>query len=178
VTWALYIAGALVGLFALLLLWGIFHLRQSRRQAEAEARRIELADLEPLARECVEVFQRKLGVRLDLDDCDDAARKLDDAFRDRARLKDAFARDDFYWYFVKPVGACLGELLRRHARHTWRKNPDEAPFLEVAVAGGQSEAYPFEKVIKQSQVGQPGDLVAYVAFARALEQGAWPGAGE
>jgi hypothetical protein len=170
--WALYVVVGLVGLFALLLLWGFLHLRRSRRQAEAEVRRVELADLEPLARECVEVFQRGLGVRLDLDDCEDATRKLDDAFRDRSRLKDAFARDDFYWYFVKPVGACLGDLLRRHARHAWRKLPGEAPFLEVAVNGGTSEAFPFEKVIKQSQTGQPGDLVAYVALARALEAGA------
>jgi len=170
--WALSIAGALVGLFALLLLWGLLHLRQSRNQALGEVKGVELADLEPLARECVEVFQHRLGVRLDLADCDAAVQKLDDVFRDRSRLKDAFARDGFYWYFVKPVGACLGELLRRHARHEWRKDPGEAPFLEVAVADGKSEAYPFEKVIKQSQVGQPGDLVAYVAFARALEAGA------
>jgi hypothetical protein len=173
--WALYIAGGLVGLFALLLLWGLLRLRHGRNQALAEVKRIELADLEPLARECVQVFQSKLGVRLDLGDCEDAAQKLDDAFGDRTRLKDAFAREGFYWYFVKPVGACLGELLRRHARHEWRKNPDEAPFLEVAVNGGHSEAYPFEKVIKQSVVGGPGDLVAYVAFARALELGAGPG---
>jgi hypothetical protein len=172
VTWVLYVGGGLVALFALLLLWGFLHLRGSRNQALAEVRKIELADLEALARECVEVFQRKLGVRLDLGDCEDAARKLDDAFRDRSKLKDVFARDDFYWYFVKPVGACLGELLRRHARHAWRKNPGEAPHLEVVVEGGESEAYPFEKVIKQSQIGAPGDLVAYVAFARALDRGA------
>jgi hypothetical protein len=176
--WVLSIAGGLVGLFALFLLWGLLHLRRSQRQALEEVKRVELADLEPLARECVEVFQRKLDVRLDLGDCEDAAQKLDDALRNYDRLKEAFARDDFYWYFVKPVGACLGELLRRHARHAWRKNPGEAPFLEVAVNGGTSEAYPFEKVIKQSRVGDPGDLVAYVAFARALEQGAGPGAGE
>jgi len=168
--WVLAIVGGLVGLFALLLLWGFLHLRQSRRKAEAEVERIELADIEPLARECVDVFRKKLGVKLDLDDADDAARKLDDAFLDRARLKRAFAKDNFYWYFVKPVGAALGELLRRHARHQWRKDAGKTPHMEVALPDGHSEVYPFDKVIKQSTVGDPGDLVAYVEFARTLDQ--------
>ena len=167
--WVLSIGGGLIALFGLLVLWGILHLRQSRHKALAEVRRIELADLEPLARECVEVFQHKLGVRLDLHDCEDTAQKLDDAFRDRYKLKAAFERDDFYWYFVKPVGACLGELLRRHAKHQWRKLAGEAPFMEVELKDGQSEVFPFEKVIKQAQVGEPGDLVAFVAFARMLD---------
>jgi hypothetical protein len=167
--WVLSICGGLVALVGLFLLWGLLHLRQSQRQALTEVRRIELADLDTLAQECVEVFRRKLGVRLELDDCEDAAQKLDDAFRDRSRLKEAFARDDFYWYFVNPIGACLGELLRRHARHAWHKQAGEAPFMEVVLKDGHSEAYPFEKVIKHSTSGSPGDLVAYVAFARTIE---------
>jgi hypothetical protein len=168
--WVLSIGGGLVFLFVLFLLWGFLHIRQSKRQALDEVRRIEVADIGPLAQECTEVFQRKLGVRLDLNDSEDTAQKLDDAFRDPYKLKGAFAHDDFYWYFVKPVGACLGELLRRHARHEWRKQPGEAPFMEVVLKDGCSDVFPFEKVIKQVQVGDPGDLVAYVAFARTLEQ--------
>jgi hypothetical protein len=167
--WVLSIGGGLVALFGLFLLWGLLHLRRSRHKALAEIRRIELADLGPLARECVQVFQRKLGVRLDLSDCQDAAQKLDDAFRDRYKLKAAFERDGFYRYFVKPVGACLGELLRRHAKHEWRKRVGEAPYMEVVLKDGHSEVFPFEKVIEQVQAGDPGDLVAYVAFARTLD---------
>jgi hypothetical protein len=170
--WLLSIGGALVALFALFglfLLWGILHLRQSKHQAATEIRWIELADLAPLANECIEVFHRKLGVRLDLNDCDDTAQKLDDAFRDRYRLKEAFARDDFYWYFVKPVGACLGELLRRHAKHEWRKQAGDPPSMRVVLKDGHSEVFPFEKVIKHAQVGDPGDLVAYLEFARTLD---------
>jgi hypothetical protein len=168
--WALYIVGGLVALFALLLVWGFLHLRASRRQAEAEIEKIELAEIEPLARECVEVFRKKLGVQLDLDDCDDAAQKLDTAFQDRAKLKDTFAKDGFYWYFVKPVGAALGELLRRHARHEWQKLPGRPPHLEVTLPDGQSEVYPFDKVMQQAITGDAGDIVAYVEFARTLER--------
>ena len=94
-----------------------------------------------------------------------------DAFRDPHKLKRAFARDDFYWYFVKPVGACLGELLRRHAHHQRQKRAGQAPFMEVALRDGQSEVHPFEKVLKQVQGGEAGELMAYVTFGRALARG-------
>jgi len=171
--WLWWIGGGLAVLFVLIVLfvsWGIFHGRQSRQQALDEVRRIELVDIGPLADECVAVFQQKLGVQLDLNDCEDTAKKLENALQDSSKLKDAFARDDFYWYFVKPVGACLGELLRRHARHEWRKQPGEVPFMEGALKGGHSEVYPFDKVIMQMQMGEPGDLVAYVAAGRTLDQ--------
>jgi hypothetical protein len=167
--WVLYIGGGLLALFGLILLWGFLHLRKSKRKAQGEIRRIELADIEPLTRECVDVFHRKLGVRLDLNDCEGTAQKLDDAFRDVYQLKAAFERDDFYWYFVKPVGACLGELLRRHARHEWRRKPGDSAFMEVVLKDGRSEVFPFQKVIKHAQGGDRGDLIAYVAFARTLD---------
>jgi hypothetical protein len=168
--WVLSIVGGLVLLFAVLMLWGVLHLRQSRRRALDAVRQIELGEVESLARECVGVFERKLGIRLSLDDCEDAAQKLDDAFLDRYKLKGAFERQDFYWYFAKPVGACLGELLRRHANHQWRKRPGEAPFMEVKLKDGDSQVFPFEKVIKQIESGEPGDLVAYVTFARTVDR--------
>jgi hypothetical protein len=40
------------------------------------------------------------------------------------------------------------------------------------LADGESEAYPFEKAVKQAQVGDAGDVIAYVTFARALANGA------
>jgi hypothetical protein len=165
--WALSICGGLVILGVLFLVWGFLHLRHSQRQARDEIRRIDLADIEPLTDECVAVFRNKLGVELDLDNCGDATAKLDAALRDHERLKRAFARDDFYWYFVKPVGACLGELLRRHARHKWRKQPDEAPHMEMAWDDNLSEAFPFDKVLRHTD---PGDLIAYVAFAQTVDR--------
>jgi hypothetical protein len=168
--WVLYIGGGLLGLFAVIMVWGSLHYRQSKRKALGEIQGIELGDIETLATECVDVFDRKLGVRLNLDNCETAAQQLDEAFGDRYKLKEAFAREDFYWYFVKPVGACLGELLRRHAKHEWRKKAGEAPSMEVKLKDGHSEVFPFEKVIKHVQWGEPGDLMAYIVFAGVLEQ--------
>jgi hypothetical protein len=170
--WLLYIGGGLAALFALLLLVGVLHLMKSRRQAVAEIQRIELADIEPLAKECVDVFKKKLGIVLNPDDCEASAEKLDAALHDRAKIKDAFAKDGFYWYFVKPTGAYLGELLRRHAKHEWRKVQGQPPTMEVQLKGGSSEVSPFEKVIKQTSTGAPGDLIAYVELARHIEAAA------
>jgi hypothetical protein len=177
--WVLLIGGGLLTLFlallfAVLLIWGFWHLGQSRRKALAEIRGIEIADIDSLACECVDVFDRKLGVRLNVEDCANAAKELDDAFRDPFKLKEAFARDDFYWYFAKPVGALLGELLRRHAKHAWHKKDGEAPAMEVKWKDGHSEVHPFEKVIKHVQGGEPGDLIAYVEFARTIERAMEP----
>jgi hypothetical protein len=168
--WVLYIGGGLVALFLLLLAWGVLRVLAGRRQARAESASIELPEIEPLARECVEVFRKKLGLLLDLENCEAAAEKLDAALADRPKIKDAFEKDGFYWYFVKPVGAALGELLRRHARHEWRKNPGEPPHMEVTIPAGTSETYPFEKIIKQATTGEPGDIIAYVALGRELDQ--------
>jgi hypothetical protein len=159
--------GCTVGLlFALFLVWGVLHLRQSERRARAEIRTIELAEIEPLARECVQVFRDKLGITLDLTDWAGAARKLDAAYENKDRLQGAFARDDFYWYFVKPVGACLGELLCRHGKYQWVKEPGMDPKVDWANAG---EAYPFDKAIKQAVMGDPGDLAAYVEVALRID---------
>lgn len=168
--WILSIVGGFIFLFVLFLLWGALHLRHSERRAVDAIRGIELDEIESLTRECIDRFEQKLGMRLDLADCEDAAQKLDNAFRDPYKLKQAFARPDLYWHFVKPVGACLGELLRRHCKHEWRKRPGEPPFMEVKLADGESECYPFDKMIKQVRFREPGDLVAYVVAARTIDE--------
>jgi len=152
------------------LIWGVLHLRGSQNQAESEITKVELADIERLTKECVEVFRDKLGVQLDLHDCDTAAEQLDEALADRAKIKDTFARDDFYWYFAKPVGAALGELLRIHGNHQWVKEPDQAPSMIVKLKDGTSTVYPFEKVLKQVSTGDPGDIVAYVTLAVRMQK--------
>jgi hypothetical protein len=170
--WALSIAAAFLLLFAVAMVWGGIHLRHSRKKAQQEIARIDLADIEPLTKECVKVFQQRLGVRLNLNDCEDTAQKLDDAFRDMYKLKGAFARERFYWYFVKPVGACLGDLLRLHARHEWFKEPGQPPGMRLRLLNGESTVSPFEKVMKHSMGGEPGDLLAYVTFAREMDRAA------
>jgi hypothetical protein len=176
--WALYIGAGLVGLFILFLVWDYRRLLTSRRQARAEITRVELGHIDALTAECVDIFKQKLGLVLDLSDVDDAAEKLDAAFLDRTKLKNAFAKEGFYWYFVKPVGAALGEVLCRHAKYEWRKVPGQAPHLEIAIHDGTSEAHPFDKVIKQAVNAEAGDLAAYIEFARTVDQVMNEGEGE
>jgi hypothetical protein len=168
--WALYVGGAIFVLIVLFVLWGFLHLRHSMRKAVSELQKVELVDIEPLASECIKTFKEKLGITLDFHDCDDAASKLDGAFQDNYKLKQAFARQDFYWYVVKPVGAFLGELLRRYADHQWRKEPGETPSMVCIFNEGESQLFPFDKVIKQLTTGGQGDIMAYVMSARTIKQ--------
>src|SRR5262245_43876369 len=169
-TWLLYVVGFILVVFVLFLVWGFLHLQQSRNRAAAEINRIELSEIPALVQECIDTFEKKLGARLNLANCDESARQLDEAFRDKEKLKTTFARDEFYWYFVKPVGACLGELLSRHAAHEWVKEPGAAPRMVVRFGGGDSTASPFEKILAHATGGDNGDLVAYVEFARGLNK--------
>jgi len=168
--WLYSLGGGCLALLAAITVWGFLHLRQSRRKALEETQAIELADIDKLTAECVKVFARKLSVQLNLEDCDDCSQKLDDAFRDPYKLKGAFARDDFYWYFVKSVGACLGELLRRHAHHQRQKRAGQAPIHGGGPARRPIGSPSFEKAL-QVQGGEAGELMAYVTFGRALARG-------
>src|SRR5689334_5585732 len=103
--WLLYLCGGLLGLFLLVMVWGYLHLRHSQRRAREEIAKVELADIERLAAECVSVFQQKLSIHLEPADWEATARGLDHAYGHEPALKRAFAREDFYWYFVLPVGA-------------------------------------------------------------------------
>jgi hypothetical protein len=172
----LYIGIGLVLFFVILLVWGMVRIRRSTRQALREVERVRVADIGPLAKECTDVLAAKLGVQIDTADCDDAARKLDQVFRDKFRLKGAFAKEDFYWYLVKPVGALLGELLRLHADHEWVKEEGKAPFMRWRVKDGESTVWPFEKVIKHITVGDPGNLEAYVVGGRTIAKSGGKGA--
>jgi hypothetical protein len=164
--WLLYGLAAIFVLFVAAVFWGIVRIRQSVSQASAAIASIELGEIDRLAQECVDVFDRKLGVRLDVDDWQQSAAALDDAFRRKDKLVEAFERPDLRWYFVKPVGAFLGELLRRHADHRWQAEENGAPSMIRMIGEGSLQSFPFEKVIKQATLGEQGDLLAYVVMAR------------
>lgn len=199
--WLLYLGGCSclfvfggVALFAILLLWGFLHRRGSQRTATTKIQEIELAEIPSLAAECVAVFDKELGIKLDLQDLENAAQSLDAALQDVDKLKGPFAKEDFYWHFVKPVGAFIGELMRIHAKHVWIKKPGRAPYMECSVSKprfadddflvvdenlrplevGTSEVHPFEKVLSiASDFGapDPGDVYAYLMAAKALSGG-------
>lgn len=42
--------------------------------------------------------------------------------------------------------------------------------MEIKLKDGDSQVFAFEKVIKQIESGEPGDIVAYVTFSRTIDQ--------
>src|SRR4051812_26275875 len=126
---ALYITGGLVVAVALFALWGVHRLRQAIRQAMSELVKVTVEDIPALAEECVGLFDAKFGKQLSLDDLEGTAWLLDE-------YKRAFARPGFKWYFVKPIGAFVGELLRRHFGGEWRKQQGRPPYLRRTTAQG------------------------------------------
>jgi hypothetical protein len=106
------------------------------------------------------VFREKLGLSLNPDDLEASALLLDEHLRTE-RLKRAFSRPDFHWYFVKPVGAFTGELLRRHAGGDWQAQAGRAPCLLRTAGSLTVKAFPFEKVLRHvAKHGQKGDFCA------------------
>jgi len=165
----LWIALVVVGIPALIFVGGVLHLRHSIRVAEAAIGEVVLADIPALREECLEVFRAALEENLDLDDFEGSAEILSGYLDRPESLKQAFAKDDFYWYFVLPVGAFIGELLRVHLNGAWR---DSEMGLELAIPIGDdhAETYPFHKVVKHVAAGDPGDVYAYFMTSRQLEK--------
>ncbi len=164
------IAAGVVAAFALFLLIGVLHMRHSIRVAERAIERVTLGEIPALRDECVAVFDRVFGDALDLDDFEGSAQILSGRLDAAESLKQAFARDEFYWYFVLPVGAFMGELLRVHLNGEWRDS--ELGGLEIAIPFEDDAArtFPFHKVIKQVTAGDPGDVYAYFMASRQLDK--------
>lgn len=159
--------GVVVALF-LALVWGIRRLRYSTGQVQSEIGKVTLADIERLREECRAVFRTKFSEKLSLDDIEQSARLLSQRVDDDT-LKAACAKDDFWWYFVLPAGAFLGELLRIHAKGEWKASPDGGLEMTIPLADGSATTYPFDKILKQATMGDKGDLYAYLKTAIQLE---------
>jgi len=149
----------------------VLRLRRSIRTAAAAIEEVALEDVSALCDECVEVFRNAFGEDLDLDDFEGATRLLSDRFDQSESLKEAFAKDDFDWYFALPVGAFIGELLRTHVDGAWREE-DLGLVLSIPVGDDSADTLPFHKVMKQAISGDPGDVYAYFMASRELDQAA------
>ena len=131
------------------------------------------ADIPRLAGECKDFFWSSLGVQLDSDHWQEAAAALDAALKDnpqRQKIVRGFSRPELSYYWVLPLGAYLGELLRQHTNGEWRFSGTGAPIMEIAVGGGTMTTFPFDKVQKHYWQGDPGDLTAYVHTQTHLEE--------
>ena len=148
--------------------WGIRRLRRSTNQAQAAILRVTIDDIARLRDECEAVAFRALSERLSLNDYEASARIISRRIDDLG-FKKAFLKDDFWWYFVLPVGAYVGELLRVHANGVWRNSEGGGVELSIPVKDGEATTYPFDKVLKQALSGDKGDMLAYLMTAIQLE---------
>jgi len=135
------------------------------KQSEQEISRIRLEEIPDLAEECRRIFEERLGTVLDIENYDECGDTLDEWMK-TAELREAFAREEYPWYFVKPVGAFLGELMRHHTRAEWEKAEGDQPCLRIEWDERNVQAYPFDKVLKQMDTGERGDIVVYLTMAR------------
>ena len=132
-------------MLSLFILSGIYE----RRKTTRELREVKINDIEQLVQECIRTFREKLGLELDLNDLEGSTATLDENINTSA-LRGAFAQKGFNWYFVKPVGAFVGELIQRHRHAGWQQEEDGS--LSIWIKDGQDEKTirPFEMVLEQA----------------------------
>lgn len=158
-----------VGFVVAFFVWGILRLRESQRVAYEWIKQVKLEDVDRLRKECEYGFKKHFSETLSLADYEGSAKILSARIDQHETLKKAFSRDDFYWYFVLPVGAYIGELLRVHAKGQWKETKGAGLSLEMPAAGVPMVARPFNKVMKQSISGDKGDLYAFFVTCQHLE---------
>lgn len=153
----LFVAAALLMGF---LGWGAWLLRRSVGGSMQRLALVELASIPALADECRRTVRERLTIDLDPRDPDGTARTLDELVLS-GRLRSIFKADGYDMRYAEPVGAFLGELVRRHASAEWR---DDAlgPMLVICRPGEVVETHPFLKAMRHHTHGTPGQLHAYV----------------
>jgi len=166
----MWIVVALVGLFVLAFLWGLLSLRRSVATAREAILKVGLADVDRLRAECEAVFRDVFSERLELSDLQGSARILSARLDEREKLKQAFLKPGFWWYYVLPVGAWLGELLRVHAKGQWKESSGGGLEMTLPLPGGEATTFPFDKVLKQGLSGDKGDLLAYIEAATRIDE--------
>jgi hypothetical protein len=147
--------------------WGFVRLRRGNAQASQAIRSIRIDEIDSLVAEGKRGLAKGYGIEIDLTDREAAAKVLDGLFADEMELKNAFEQPRFYWRFVLPVGALIGEYIRIHANGVWKQESD-GPAMEVRVKDGTATCDPFNKVLKQVMYGEKSDLYAYLVAASEL----------
>lgn len=156
----LYVAAALLAGF---LGWGVWLLRQNVGGSMQRLALVEVSSVPALAEECRRTIRAQLKIKLDLRDPDAAARTLDELVL-AGRVRPLFKAEGYELRYAEPVGAFLGELIRRHADAEWREDV-LGPTLMVQGAEGIREMQPFVAAVRHHTHGRPGQLHAYVMDA-------------
>lgn len=156
--------GVIVLLVLLALARGTFELRRNANLAQASIANIRAADIEALCSEGARVLRERLQVELETEP-EAAAHQLDVLTRS-PRIKDAFATPELYWNFIRPLGALLGEQIRRNGQARWEEDSKDGLVLRVTLDDGRElTARPFDRVLRHRLSGRPGELKSYVLFA-------------
>jgi len=174
----LYVIGILVLLALAGFVWGALHLRHSIKVADRAVAAVQISAINDLRAECEATFLQAFGEALSIDDLQASARILDARLNQIESIKKAFARPDFYWYFVLPTGAYLGELLRVHAGARWEVCANGGLQMTIRAGDGEATTFPFDKVIKQVTMGGRGDIMAYLLSAQEIDKAIAQVAGE
>jgi hypothetical protein len=153
-TWV-YLVGGMLGA---LILVCVLSVAGTRRKLKRELRRMRTSDIEPLLEECIVTLREKLGLELDLDDSEGSAEILDTHVSTSA-LRNAFSRKGFNLYFVMPVGAFVGELIRRHGDADWQREEDGSMSIWVRYGDEEYTVQPFEMAMEQA-FGAKGTIFA------------------
>jgi hypothetical protein len=162
VSWELVLFVA-TGLLAGFLGWGVWLLRRNLGGSMQRLALVEIGAIPVLAEECRRAVREQLRIDLDPRDPDAAARALDELVLS-GRLRPLFKEPGYELRYAEPVGAFLGELIRRHASAEWL---DDAlgPKLVIHRPDGAVETHPFMKAVRHHTHGRPGQLHAYVMDA-------------
>jgi hypothetical protein len=151
------------GLLAGFLGWGVWLLRQNVGSSMQRLALVEIGAIPALAEECRRAVREQLRIDLNPRDADAAARALDELVLS-GRLRPLFKAPGYELRYAEPVGAFLGELIRRHAGAEW---VDDAlgPKLVIHRPDGAMETHPFMKAVRHHTHGRPGQLHACVMDA-------------
>lgn len=151
------------GLLAGFLGWGVWLLRQNVGGSLQRLALVEVSSIPALVEECRRTLREQLRIDLDPRDPDAAARALDELVLS-GRVRPLFKAPGYELRYAEPVGAFLGELIRRHADAEW---VDDAfgPKLVIRRPHGSFETNPFTKAVRHHTHGRPGQLHAYVMDA-------------
>lgn len=151
------------GVLAGFLGWGAWLLRRNLGGSMQRLALVELSAIPALAEECRRTVRERLKIDLDPRDPDGTARALDELVLS-GRLRPLFKAEGYEMRYAEPVGAFLGELIRRHASAEWMTD-EVGPKLVIHRPSGAVETHPLLKAVRHHTHGRPGDLHAYVMDA-------------
>lgn len=148
------------GLLAGFLGWGALLLRRNVGGSLERLAAVEVGAIPALADECRRTVRDRLEIDLDPRDPETTARVLDELVLS-GRLRALFKAEGYEMRYAEPVGAFLGELIRRHTGAEWVQDP-HGPTLVAHRPRETVETHPFLKAVRHHTHGRPGDLHAYV----------------